>query len=665
METPSEKLGRLGRGANGEVWLVRQQKELRALKILPLKDTSEAELNQEIKIGKQLPPNEHIVQAFPHEISKGELHLYMEYVRGVNLRDHIAKAGNLSVDEALNLFTQLMIGLEHAHNHDVGHFDIKPANLMIGDDGILKIADWGTAQILGTLDHRSNVAGTYAYLPPEYFQTPPRVGRSADLWASGVVLYEMLTGKRPFSVIDRAQRNNLNNPFAWKPVIDAGIYTPLTDLLKDDRAEKLEILIALCLSPEENRFAKPSEIILYLEENGLYDTSPQTISVLVESITLEIEKNEIKIKKDQIIPLDNSKKDKNKKGDSAKRPQRRLLMTVVLALLASGLGMVSRFITNMLQENAASEARRGETPQPVSSPDQVSPEPSATPSKPEGASSTEGSDSTPLADASASPSPNTEKPRTETGASVALVPKVQSSPESTAEPTEEPTIAPTAKPVVSPKPTAPPSTPRPAPRPTPVPKVKVMVCNLHPNLRAGQNCEPEAKLFPEDQQPQGVCNRPKDYYTLEVNNDLTDRWFINANIRTKDDDIGISNGIYIEDKEKGIDKVRRFSFPALFKVVYVDRYKLKIASIPGKGVPSETLNGGGSLPGGRKRANTIRRGNMTITFYYNEDKNCQISIEFVPEFGNSEYDDIIEREKFIDLDATRFRIVEHSHGDNR
>jgi serine/threonine protein kinase len=138
---------------------------------------------------------------------------------------------------------------------------------MIGVDDVLKITDWGTATILGTVGHRSQVGGTYAYMGPEYFMLPPKVGRSADIWASGVVLYEMLTKKLPFNVTDPKMRNN---PFAWKPVIDAGIFNSLVEHVKSSQAGAIQELIEKCLTTDDKRLQRPSEVLEFMRAKNLY-----------------------------------------------------------------------------------------------------------------------------------------------------------------------------------------------------------------------------------------------------------------------------------------------------------------------------------------------------------------------------------------------------------
>ena len=117
----------------------------------------------------------------------------MELLRGETLAKRIEK-GPLSVDEALRVAEQMAEGLAHAHSRGVLHRDLKPANVFVCDDGRVKLLDFGLAHLLGT--EGSSGAGTPAYMAPEQ-AAGAAVDERADVWAAGMVLGEMLTGKRP------------------------------------------------------------------------------------------------------------------------------------------------------------------------------------------------------------------------------------------------------------------------------------------------------------------------------------------------------------------------------------------------------------------------------------------------------------------------------------
>ena len=120
-------------------------------------------------------------------------YLVMELLRGETLARRIEK-GPLPVDEALRIAEQMAEGLAHAHSRGVLHRDLKPANVFVCEDGRVKLLDFGLAHLLGT--EGSSGAGTPAYMAPEQ-AAGTTVDERADVWAAGMVLGEMLTGKRP------------------------------------------------------------------------------------------------------------------------------------------------------------------------------------------------------------------------------------------------------------------------------------------------------------------------------------------------------------------------------------------------------------------------------------------------------------------------------------
>lgn len=129
---------------------------------------------------------------------KGRPFIAMAYYAGETIEKKIER-GPLSIDESLDFAYQTSIGLSKAHEHGITHRDIKPANLIVTNEGVVKIVDFGLAKFADTcLTKAGTVVGTPAYMSPEQSRGDA-VDSRTDVWSLGVVLYEMLTGQRPFA----------------------------------------------------------------------------------------------------------------------------------------------------------------------------------------------------------------------------------------------------------------------------------------------------------------------------------------------------------------------------------------------------------------------------------------------------------------------------------
>jgi len=141
-----------------------------------------------------------------HEIDdfEDQTFIIMELVEGETLRDKIAGVGAkgispMSINESIDITIQIAEGLNKAHKKDIVHRDIKPANIMITEDEVPKILDFGLAKLRGQtkLTREGTTLGTVAYMSPEQ-TTGEEVDQRSDIWSLGVVFYEMLTGQLPF-----------------------------------------------------------------------------------------------------------------------------------------------------------------------------------------------------------------------------------------------------------------------------------------------------------------------------------------------------------------------------------------------------------------------------------------------------------------------------------
>jgi serine/threonine protein kinase len=203
-----EILELIGRGGMGVVYKARQPAldRLVALKILPQKMALDPDFqNRFIREAKALGSLSHpnIVAVYDFGADSGLFFFAMEFIDGTNLRQ-VLRDRKLSPEQALKIVPQLCDALEYAHGEGVVHRDIKPENILIDRKGRVKIADFGLAKLVGAdvaaagmLTVTNMVMGTPHYMAPEQVENPKGVDHRADIYAIGVVFYEMLTGELP------------------------------------------------------------------------------------------------------------------------------------------------------------------------------------------------------------------------------------------------------------------------------------------------------------------------------------------------------------------------------------------------------------------------------------------------------------------------------------
>ncbi len=211
-----ELIAFIGQGGMGAVYKARQRELDRvvALKILPPDIGQDAAFADRFtREARSLAKLSHPGIVTIHDFGRadGLFFFVMEFVDGVNLRQ-LLQSGRVTPREALAIVPQICDALQFAHDHGIVHRDIKPENLLIDRLGRVKVADFGLAKIVGRPDEARDegkplssndltdagkVMGTPSYMSPEQIQAPGEVDHRADIYALGVVLYEMLTGERP------------------------------------------------------------------------------------------------------------------------------------------------------------------------------------------------------------------------------------------------------------------------------------------------------------------------------------------------------------------------------------------------------------------------------------------------------------------------------------
>lgn len=140
-----------------------------------------------------------VVEVYDVGEEEGQHYIVMEYIEGKTLKQLLHKRGSLTLTEVIDIMNQLTDGLAHAHDAYIIHRDIKPQNIMIQDDGLIKITDFGIAMALNStqLTQTNSVMGSVHYLPPEQANGKGSTMKS-DIYSLGILMYELLTGNVPF-----------------------------------------------------------------------------------------------------------------------------------------------------------------------------------------------------------------------------------------------------------------------------------------------------------------------------------------------------------------------------------------------------------------------------------------------------------------------------------
>ena len=255
-----ERLDVLGHGTSGIVYLAKDTllgKQV-ALKEISAQGEEKHRFLEEARVLDRLRhPN--IVQVNSVDEIGGKVVIDMEYIRGRNLQDILRDTPQLPLPQAIHIAAQICDGLAYAHSLRTVHRDIKPANILLTRDSIVKLVDFGLAEVLGTHSFAGG-AGTYAYMAPEDFHPEEQSDRQSDIWAVGVILYEMLAGRRPFQVAKS------RDPFAWKMAVESASIPFLSDLRPDVTAA-LQTIVSHALARDKTaRYRDAGEMAADLRE---------------------------------------------------------------------------------------------------------------------------------------------------------------------------------------------------------------------------------------------------------------------------------------------------------------------------------------------------------------------------------------------------------------
>ena len=241
-------LGPLGGGGAGEVYRAHDQimDQDVALKFLALGQTGDdptrSHFVNEVAMAREVAhPN--VVRVYDiGQLADGEVFISMEFVDGEDLASLLRRAGRLSREKALQIARELCAGLGAAHDHGVLHRDLKPANILIDGDGHVHIADFGIAALVPTARDEIPLAGTPAFMAPGLFHHK-QPSKQSDLYALGLVLYEVATGKEPFGGVPadgRPADRAMIPPSVLCPEIEPALERAILQCLEEDASRRPE-----------------------------------------------------------------------------------------------------------------------------------------------------------------------------------------------------------------------------------------------------------------------------------------------------------------------------------------------------------------------------------------------------------------------------------------
>jgi eukaryotic-like serine/threonine-protein kinase len=233
-------LSTIGSGGFGTVYLAEDtwiDKKV-ALKVPHKQSVDFGELLREPRLLASLNhPN--IVTILTAEKQENVFFIVMEYVPGETLESIIARTGPLDLSQALDYTCQICNAIDHAHKQGVLHRDLRPSNVLVSEQGMLKVADFGTSRFLEIAAHGTTVIGSPPYMAPEQFRG--KAVFASDLYSLGVTMFQMLVGDLPYdtpspSDLDRLMRGEmqiaprLRNPKIPKAISDIVVKAMAADI---------------------------------------------------------------------------------------------------------------------------------------------------------------------------------------------------------------------------------------------------------------------------------------------------------------------------------------------------------------------------------------------------------------------------------------------------
>ena len=343
-----EILEEVGKGGMAHVYKARCHflDRLVAVKVLKEEHREDKEFvhrfNTEAQAAARIS-NPHIVSIYDVGYEEGLYYIVMEYIKGVTLKEYISEKGALSWREAGEYAAQICEGLEEAHKKSVIHRDVKPQNIIMTEDGVLKVTDFGIARASSqaTMTMANSTIGTVHYLSPEQARGGYTNERT-DIYSLGVVLYEMLTGRLPFD-------DNTAVAIAIKHIQEKPI---LPRILNNDIPKSMEDIVMKAMNKEQDlRYASAADMLKDLRavmanpQVKLTDSEELDVTRKRDAIDERTIKEYEKKKEDTQVKEREEKEgymrsiDKKRAEREQKKKERKITIIAILTAIAVIIGM--------------------------------------------------------------------------------------------------------------------------------------------------------------------------------------------------------------------------------------------------------------------------------------------------------------------------------------
>ncbi|MFE7772332.1 Stk1 family PASTA domain-containing Ser/Thr kinase [Streptomyces sp. NPDC057445] len=286
-----------------------------------------------------------VVGVYDQGAQDAYVYLAMEYVAGCTLRDVLRERGALQPRAALDILEPVLAALGAAHRAGFVHRDMKPENVLIGDDGRVKVADFGLVRAVGTVTNTTgSLLGTVSYLAPEQIESGSADTR-ADVYACGVVLYEMLTGAKPHSGDTPAQvlYQHLNEDVPAPSAAVPGLAPELDELVAGATARAPELrphdAVALLARTREARAALRDDQLDAVPPGARateHDSAEDRTSVIPRLLPSDRQQEGVQHTSRLEMPSESPPAPRGRRGPRG--PRRGVVAAVVAALLLIGVG---------------------------------------------------------------------------------------------------------------------------------------------------------------------------------------------------------------------------------------------------------------------------------------------------------------------------------------